>query len=303
MTSPQSPTPRPDVGEDIWAADRLSALGFLIEGEHKIYNQYVYALTRWLDYMRPRVLSGAEKWQTIDPVAVPGGAARWAVNLAKYVVDAVAWVLRQAFERVLGPQDDSFTSRPWVAQHLADVTNRVTRTPDWLFEHLRAEIDVGTSAGEGIPEIAGRVEAALLDANAPLWVGRAQTIARTETLSAYNGGTQAAFEVWAEVFGDPLEKVWLASMDPRTRDSHFAADGQRVPSDQPFLLSGIFTAMYPGDPELPPGERINCRCSVLYVEPGEDVDMSNRGVRGDKSTADEVASRADRGIIRARDVG
>ena len=41
-------------------------------------------------------------------------------------------------------------------------------------------------------------------------------------------------------------------------------DGQRVPVDEPFELTGadggIYTPMYPRDTILPPEESINCHC-------------------------------------------
>ena len=99
-----------------------------------------------------------------------------------------------------------------------------------------------------------------------------------------------------------MRQEWVSVLDDVTRHDHRAADGQKVAPEAGFEVGGHACA-YPGDHRLPAGQRINCRCTVLYVEPGEDVDMSNRGFRGDRATSDEVAARSSRGIIRARDGG
>lgn len=69
-------------------------------------------------------------------------------------------------------------------------------------------------------------------------------------------------------------KQWLTSRDSRVRTptksspfDHRSADGQVVPIDQPFLVSGE-RLHYPGDRSLgaSAGNVINCRCTVVGVE-------------------------------------
>ena len=88
---------------------------------------------------------------------------------------------------------------------------------------------------------------------------RVEAIARTETISSSNMGTDGLFHDWGV-----KKKELLATMDDRTRDTHLEADGQVVGIDEPFIIGG-YEAMYPGDPSLPPEERINCRCTELAV--------------------------------------
>lgn len=291
---------RTDLGEDRWLPDRMAALGFLLEGEAKVADEFVRALDQWFTAVRGAVFTGlGTRWATVDPLALQALTPRWAELLAEFLADAVAWVVGQAYARVMG-EGYAFTNRPWVAQHLAEVENRLVRIPDEVFALMRRQLDDGINDGESIPELAARIDEELLRAGAERWQNRATTIARTETVSAYNGATEDAFEVFEEAFGIELEKVWLASMDHRTRDSHFAADGQRVPKNGAFVVGG-FPGAYPGDPMLPAGERINCRCTVLYVEPGEETDMSGRGMRDEQDIKREIRSRAKRGIIRWRD--
>lgn len=69
----------------------------------------------------------------------------------------------------------------------------------------------------------------------------------------------------------PAEKVWMSQGDSRVRtppDSefdHLRADSQRVPSNQPFEVSGQ-SLMHPGDTSrgASVGNVAGCRCSAIY---------------------------------------
>lgn len=62
-------------------------------------------------------------------------------------------------------------------------------------------------------------------------------------------------------------KVWMTREDGNVRPTawHKAVANKRVPIDSEFRAVGMH-AMYPGDISLPVGERINCRCYLLYLE-------------------------------------
>lgn len=66
--------------------------------------------------------------------------------------------------------------------------------------------------------------------------------------------------------GAPPVKVWITMQDERVRPSHVEADAQAVPANLRFILENPATGKrslcdHPRDPNLPPEERINCRCS------------------------------------------
>lgn len=268
----------PDLGEDRWRPARDAAAGFIIEGEQRIWEAYADGLDSWLDGVRRNVFSGRGLARIVDPLGIFALGQRFARMLVDPVVEAVRWIIGGAFARA-GLPDVAFSARPWVANHLATVGNYLANTPDWLFDQIRTDLQAGIESGASIPALAEQVEARLLRGDADVWRDRGTVVARTEALSAYNGGTDEAMAVLSRELGVQLEKIWLASMDTRTRETHLLADGQRVPMGVPFIVGG-YPAMVPGDEQLPPEERIQCRCSVLYVEPGEDVPLNNRGMRG-----------------------
>jgi hypothetical protein len=97
---------------------------------------------------------------------------------------------------------------------------------------------------------------------------RGETVARTETLSSMQAAKDEAFRQAVEageVSREQITKVWNATGDNRTRDSHADMDGQEVPLDQPFVTPSGARLMYPTDSSLgaPAEETIQCRC---YLE-------------------------------------
>ena len=85
-------------------------------------------------------------------------------------------------------------------------------------------------------------------------------IARTEAHRAMTRGQVATYDE-AEEQGLELRRFWMATLDSHTRDSHAAMDGVESNEDGTFNLAG-YTIDGPGDPQLPPEEAINCRCSL-----------------------------------------
>lgn len=97
------------------------------------------------------------------------------------------------------------------------------------------------------------------------WTGKrlnvfqAKRIARTEVIPASNFGSLEG----AKQAGIGLVKVWLSTRDNRTRDPHFAADGQKVQLYSKFNVGGELLE-YPGDPAGSAGNVIQCRCTQIY---------------------------------------
>lgn len=88
---------------------------------------------------------------------------------------------------------------------------------------------------------------------------RAERVARTNVIAVNNASAQ---DVYVE---NGVEKhEWLATDDPVTRETHWAADGQVVGINESFIVGGE-PLMYPGDPNGSPEETINCRCTLLPV--------------------------------------
>lgn len=91
---------------------------------------------------------------------------------------------------------------------------------------------------------------------------KARRVALTEVLGAHSVAQQEAFIQSPAVVDKAWKHTGAYRNDPR--QNHVDMDGQRVPKDAPFTLTGIkggtYEPMYPRDVILPPEERINCHC-------------------------------------------
>jgi len=130
-------------------------------------------------------------------------------------------------------------------------------------------IAAGVEENDTVQQIAKRISDKV-----PELTGRAETIARTETLTAVSIG-QGAAVVHANKVIPGLKKAWLNSDDGKVRDQHLdkskgGVSGEVVDADQPFS-NGLF---WPRDVRSDDASQvINCRCTVIMLPPGEDFEI------------------------------
>lgn len=218
---------------------------------------------------------------SFDP-ASPSAAARMEQNRLDFVTnfsntqkETTRNALQQALMEGAGPRDaarafrDSIGLTPTQADAVdnyrqlledgnADALDRTLR--DRRFDRtVRSSIENDTPlTADQIDNMVGRYRERFI-------AMRAETIARTETMRTLNEARQEATEQVIEDTGiDPgnVTRTWMATLDNRTRDTHAAMNGQVVGMDEPFVSPSGATLMFPGDPDAPPEETINCRCVV-----------------------------------------
>lgn len=266
MTTPPAP------GDDPQLPRRLRANRIIRDGELQVGRSWFRALTRWLDTVRPAVLPP-------DTAPQPGNVnqhtAFWGTLVDDEVMPPVRGILSRIWRSVTDSTQDPLTD-PFVADYLNQVGNRLRGVPDEVFARIVRELERGLAEGESIPNLAARIRPILTASGTDLWRNRATTVARTETLAAVNAGAFAAALRDAAERGDPAPfKMWLATDDTRTRPTHDEADGQRTLLSEPFRVGGA-RLQFPGDPTGPPNEVINCRCTILPIVLGEEIDWTAR---------------------------
>ena len=135
----------------------------------------------------------------------------------------------------------------------ARATKLATLVGETTASKITDAVAAGRAAGMGMSDIADMIDDSVFGGNA---ASRSETIARTESISAMNAGEYLS----AKESGVIQSKEWLTQGDDVVRESHAEQDGEIVDLDETFT-NGL---QFPGDPDGPPEEVINCRCTMLY---------------------------------------
>lgn len=261
---------------------RLRNTGIIVRAENSIRRGWWRALNSWLDRNRDDVMRPVRDSNgTIPPQpSFLPDTSYWDALVRENVLPPVREALANPYRLVTGdemPSDD-----PFVQRYLQDVTARMRGLPTETYAMITRIISNGVDNGLSVPDIADQVQARLTATGSEFWTGRAITVARTEAVGATNAGAFSGAVRRAREEGDanPM-KQWISTMDTRTRRTHREADMQRVPLLEPFIVGGV-RLMFPGDPTAnAPQETINCRCSLLDLVAGEEIDWTDRQNQGE----------------------
>lgn len=145
----------------------------------------------------------------------------------------------------------------------------------WNRQRIQSVITQGILQGESIPNLTKRLKRVTGGEHAS-----AIRNARTLMTGVQNAGRMDAINR-ANDLGIESQKQWLATLDSRTRHWHRQLDGQIMPVDKPFK-NDIGKIMYPGDPNADGANLYNCRCTLLTVVKGYEIDVTDTSLRHNK---------------------
>jgi hypothetical protein len=94
---------------------------------------------------------------------------------------------------------------------------------------------------------------------------RSQVIGRTEAMRAVNQGNEEAYRQAIEdgtIRADQITREWRTRLDGRERRTHEFLNGQKRSWGDTWVTENG-ELRYPGDPEAPARETIQCRCALL----------------------------------------
>ena len=149
----------------------------------------------------------------------------------------------------------------------------------WDRRRITSVLTQAVLQGESIPKITKRLEQVTAgDHKAAI------RNARTMMTGVQNAGRIDALER-AQDMGIPVKKQWLATVDGRTRHWHRELDGVAVDYDEPFK-NEIGEIMFPGDPSADAANVYNCRCTILPVVAGFEIDVKDMDLRANKDLGD-----------------
>lgn len=157
-------------------------------------------------------------------------------------------------------------------QHLGK--NRVIRSA------LQSQMAQAAVLGESQEKIIKRIQKVTGQAEY-----QARRIAQTERNRVQSQARAEALHEAAKM-GITVTKTWSARMR-NTRDSHAALNGTEIPENEKFHTIWGNELRYPGDPEAPAAEVINCFCVLI-----PDVKLPR------ESAADRLKKEAESGIIK-----
>ena len=218
---------------------------------------------RWLADMSSRMITEVFDEQRAMVRSVLTDALSKGRNPRSSALDLVGRVNRQTRKRTGGFIGMTEQQAQWsvnARQELQDLN------PNYLTRELRdrrfdAAFKRAVRNGTQVPT--AQIDAAITQMQNNTLRYRGQVISRTESINALRAGQvesiEQAIDLGEVEQGDTM-KEWDASGDARTRETHAAADGQKRAFDQPFSVGGS-ALMYPGDPNGPASETIQCRCT------------------------------------------
>ena len=174
-------------------------------------------------------------------------------------VGGVLVLNRNQAEYVQRAKAELSSGNPQALANYLTRTRRDKRFDGTVMKAMRGEIELSQAQ---INKLATRYADRLL-------ITRANTIGQTEVMEALNSARMEAGYQAAEQAGvdpDQAEKVWIATLDNRTRDQHLHMNGVSVVGmDTPFTMPDGTQMQYPMDSSLGAGgsQTINCRCTYF----------------------------------------
>lgn len=237
---------------------------------HKQYEEYAYPIIKralaiqlqpvikWLDTNDPDSL------ELYLPFLLQGDPIREALaeiypkigaNAARFEYD---YINQQAKKAERKDSIFSFFNAEWIKQmvdfFLLNAGNKIQGITDTTVKQVRRVIAESQELNLSTRDQAKYIQETL---SMPEFDrARALVIARTESTTAANYG----INVGAESSDYIVNKIWISTLDKRTRRSHILArDLPPVPMTGFFMVGGV-KMKFPGDPSAPADEVVNCRC-------------------------------------------
>jgi SPP1 gp7 family putative phage head morphogenesis protein len=208
-------------------------------GDFAVFDQIPF---EWLGIIDSRLLP------ELEAIYLAGGVNVWAAAPAGAIPPQAA----QAWASVVNENAREYLTRR---------RNLLVGVGENLFQGVIAQVDRAILTGASAEEVKQSLEQL-----GNFSEFRADTIARTEINNAYVNGNWEASQAMGE-YG-PVEKMWLATFDARTRPSHADANGVLLPWSEPFIVDGE-EMQYPHDPNASAANSVNCRCILLEFWPGD----------------------------------
>lgn len=252
-------------------ADQRERERWLLAQEERIARRVVNALGAIVDdavneYVNTLTAAG-------DMGVFDGIPARWGLFVDDYLLDELsgmylsgglsAWIIADGDGRIPERAVTAFTEviNRDAAEYAQVAKNRMNDVGLTTWNNIKDRVSKAITSGESIEQTTK-----VLRENIGFSKKRAEMIARTETISAFNNGDWAADQALGE-YG-PVYKYWVATLDARGRETHIATNRTVKLMAEPFVVGGE-ELMFPHSPGASAKNVVNCRCNYGKLWPGD----------------------------------
>lgn len=232
----------------------------------KLFARQMRETLRRLEGKRGRQATRADSIPNADGVFDP---VFWTTQTEEVVDELYEAVVAMSGATAVAALGISFDlEAPWVRAFISERTNRLAgQLTQGTYAAIQRALAQGVADGASIPALADAIRNLFVQT----YANRAETVARTEVISSYNG---VSYEVGQQYGSDIVAGFeWLATVDERTRPDHVGAHGQVIRRGETFDVGGR-QMRYPGDPAGGAHQTVNCRCTILSLTPDDMADRS-----------------------------
>ena len=176
------------------------------------------------------------------------------------------------------------------------VSKRIAEGKDilWNKGQIQSAMWQSVTQGESMEKIAHRLARTVGEKD----MAAAIRNARTMTTGAECAGRVDSYKR-AESMGVDMQQEWMSTLDNRTRHSHGAMHGERIPVDGTFSNG----CRFPGDPNGEPEEVYNCRCTLVSAIKGFEGDKVTYSPKLGDMSFEEWVGEHEKGLDKTRKSG
>lgn len=153
----------------------------------------------------------------------------------------------------------------WVRRYAAELANGDLSALTRKLRDRRFDGAVRKAIAAGQPIPAEKIAAMVAAYKNRALRYRAEVIGRTEAMTslhqAQDEATRQALDA-GQLRRGVITKIWRSAGDARVRDTHRALNGAQIPFEALFVSQSGVRLRYPGDPNAPASEILQCRCTI-----------------------------------------
>lgn len=187
-------------------------------------------------------------------------------NPRKVALDLVGRLNPQTRKREGGVLGLTSTQAAWVRNYEDELRNLDKGALDRVMRDKRFDKTIARAIANDEPLSPAQIMKMVAAYRTRALKMRAEALGRTEAMAALNQSQNEGIEQAIEkgqIQERYVTKQWKSAFDKRVRHSHAILHNQIVPFRGTFTAESGAKLRFPGDPNAPAAERVNCRCHMF----------------------------------------